>query len=286
VAVNYDFERRIAMFPAGFDGDGLMFSDTRFGDFPHRLPKTKWAKPDELFAGWMLLSYRKPVAASSTLYPFGAGAVTDENPRTFWVAGTNRAGETLTIDLANVCAVRAAQVNFTDYKSGLFGSGPEVYTQFILSGSVDGEKWTTLADLRNEKRDRPNAYLEFDKPAQIRFVRYEHVHVGAPNLAVSDIRIFGKGVGEAPGIPKGLQASRDADARNVRVVWQDVPGAIGYNVRWGIAPEKLYSAYQVWADVRPRLDVRALTVDQKYFFAIESFNEVGVSKLSEVVEVP
>jgi hypothetical protein len=54
---------------------------------------------------------------------------------------------------------------------------------------------------------------------------------------------------------------------------------------WGIAPDKLYSCYQVWADERPRLDVRALTTRQKYSFAIEAFNETGVSKLSEVVNV-
>ena len=60
LAVNWNFERRIAMFPAGFDSEGRMYADTRFGDFPHRIPKGKWTSSDELFTGWMLLSYRKP----------------------------------------------------------------------------------------------------------------------------------------------------------------------------------------------------------------------------------
>lgn len=286
VAVNYDFERRIAMFPAGFDKDGVLFANTRFGDFPQRLPKAKWQSAEDLFAGWMLLSYRKPVTASSTQYPYGAGAVTDENPRTFWLAATNSAGETLTIDLANLCEVRAVQVNFTDYKSGLFGSGAEVYTDFILRGSVDGKTWTTLADLSGKKRDRPNAYVELNEPAKIRYVRYEHVHVGSPNLAISDIRVFGKGAGEAPNTPPALDLRRDADARNVFIAWQDAPGAVGYNILWGIAPDKLYSTYQVWADQRPRLEIRSLTLGQKYYFAIESFNEAGVSKLSPPLELP
>ena len=68
--------------------------------------------------------------------------------------------------------------------------------------------------------------------------------------------------------------------------WQDVPGAMGYNIRWGIAPDKLYSTYQVWADQRPRLEVRSLTLGQKYYFAIESFNEVGVSAASKPLELP
>ena len=61
-------ERRIVMHPAGFDKDGQMFANTRFGDFPHKMTTKKWdGKGDELFTGWMLLSYKKPVTASSTL---------------------------------------------------------------------------------------------------------------------------------------------------------------------------------------------------------------------------
>jgi hypothetical protein len=38
IGLNWNFERRIVMYPAGFDRDGVMFADTRFGDFPHRAP--------------------------------------------------------------------------------------------------------------------------------------------------------------------------------------------------------------------------------------------------------
>ncbi|MDQ3949380.1 MAG: family 43 glycosylhydrolase, partial [Gemmatimonadota bacterium] len=85
LAVNWNFERRIAMFPAGFDADGQMFASTRFGDFPHYLPTRRWTRPDELFTGWMLLSYRRPVTASSVRDTFPAANITDENPRSFWV---------------------------------------------------------------------------------------------------------------------------------------------------------------------------------------------------------
>ncbi len=157
LAVNFDFERRIAMFPAGFDADGLMFASTRFGDFPQRLPNAKWNRPEDLFTGWMLLSYRKPVHASSVRYPFAAANITDENPRTFWLAATNRAGEELILDLEQTCEVRAIQVNFTDYQSGLFDNGSNVFTQFLLHYSTDRTNWSALVDLRGEKRDRPNA---------------------------------------------------------------------------------------------------------------------------------
>lgn len=149
-----------------------MFANTRFGDFPHYLPARKWANKDELFTGWMLLSYRKPSTSSSVqstgspllrvgvnrlnrllleeAYPreiakshtFKAVNVTDENPRTFWVAQSNKAGEWLTIDLQGQYAVKALQVNYTDYKSNIFKSDSTVYTQFRMYSSTDAQKWT------------------------------------------------------------------------------------------------------------------------------------------------
>jgi hypothetical protein len=62
-----------------------------------------------------------------------------------------------------------------------------------------------------------------------------------------------------------------------------VPGAVGYNVLWGIAPGKLYQTYQVFADGPDPLEIRALTVEQGYCFAIEAFSENGVSPVSRVV---
>jgi len=283
IAVNFNFERRIAMFPAGFDQDGLLYANTRFGDFPHHAPTRKWTNKDELFTGWMLVSYRKPCVASSVRYPYAAANVTDENPRTFWLAASNHPGEYLTVDLDHPCEIRAVQVNFTDYHSGLFGSGTNVYTQFRLRHSLDGKTWKVMADLSDERRDRPNAYVELATPVRARYVQYEHVHVGSTNLAISDIRVFGFGEGDPPTTPARLQVRRDADARNAFITWTEVPGAVGYNVLWGIQPDKLYQTYQVFADQGTALELRALNVGQKYSFAIEAFNERGVSKLSEPV---
>ncbi|MGZ8830671.1 MAG: fibronectin type III domain-containing protein, partial [Thermoanaerobaculia bacterium] len=74
------------------------------------------------------------------------------------------------------------------------------------------------------------------------------------------------------------------DARNALISWTAVPGAVGYNILWGIAPDKLYQTYQRFADQGNALALRALNVGQGYYFAIEAFNEVGVSKVSAVVE--
>jgi hypothetical protein len=285
VAVNWNFERRIGLHPAGFDADGQMWTDTRFGDFPHWLPTGKVRTSDALFTGWMLLSYRKPVMSSSARDSFPPSNITDENPRTFWVAQRNRQGEWLTIDLGRTSTVKAVQVNYADYKSQLYGTDSTVYTQFRLRVSDDGMQWRTVADLSREpRRDRPNAYVELTAPTRARFVRYEHIHVGAANLAISDIRIFGNGTGRVA-TPTELTGRRDRDERNALISWAPVPGAVGYNVRWGIAPTKLYLTYQRFGDQGTTLELRALTVGQEYWVAIESFSETGVSALSRAIQV-
>lgn len=284
IGVNWNFERRIALFPAGFDHDGQMFVDTRFGDFPHWLP-TERRGSDALFTGWMLLSYRKTVTASTARDSFPPGQAADENPRTFWVARENRPGEWLTIDLGRVYDVKAIQVNYADYKSGLYGTDSTVYTSFRLSASEDGRRWTTVGDLSGERRDRPNAYVELAAPVRARFVRYDHLHVGAANLAVADIRVFGGGTGPPPATPAGVDARRDRDERNAFITWRPVPAAVGYNVRWGISPSKLYQTYQRFADQGTTLELRALTVGQAYWVAVESFDANGVSALSAPVPI-
>jgi hypothetical protein len=79
--------------------------------------------------------------------------------------------------------------------------------------------------------------------------------------------------------------ARRTDARAVRVGWQPVRGAVGYNVRWGVKPERLNLCYQVFADRGTALDLRALNAGVAYDVAVEAFDENGVSKLSEIVHV-
>ena len=106
--------------------------------------------------------------------------------------------------------VTAVQVDYADYKSGLYGTDSNAVTRFRLLASDDGQKWAAVADLSAEQRDRPNAYLEMTSPVRARFVKYEHIHVGAANLAISDIRVFGRrwGGGPRPKTPQRLSAQR------------------------------------------------------------------------------
>ena len=80
-------------------------------------------------------------------------------------------------------------------------------------------------------------------------------------------------------------ARRDPDERNAFISWNAVPGVVGYNLRWGIAPSKLYQTYQRFRDQGTTLELRALNVGQSYWIAIESFDENGVSRLSEPIHI-
>lgn len=283
IAVNWNFERRIAMFPTGFDADGQMFANTRFGDFPHYLPKGKWNAKDALFTGWMLLSYMKPVTTSSHQKDHDGTLLTDENPRSFWVAEKNTKEQWVVIDLKKEFDVKAIQINFTDYKSNIYDSDSTVVTRFKLYASTDNKSWTLVGDLSKEKTDRANPYVELIQPTKARYIKYEHIYTKTPNLAISDIRVFGNGNGKAPATPGSLTARRDTDTRNAFISWKKVEGAVGYNILWGIKKDKLYQTYQVFADRPNELELRALTVGQDYYVAIEAFNEYGVSAVSPAV---
>jgi hypothetical protein len=290
IGYNWGMERRIVIYPAGFYPDGPMRVSTRFGDFPHRVPAGKATDPDSLFAGWMLLSYRKKAEASSALDGFAASTVTDENPRSFWVAASNRPGATLTVDLGAVDTVRAVQVNFADYKAGRYDDAPDIYTEFRLEQSLDGKVWRPLARTEPPRRDRPNAYFELPRPARLRFVRYVHGHVGGAHLAISDIRIFGSAGGPVPAMPAGVSATRHSDERDATISWARTAGAVGYNIRFGIRPDRLTLTHQLWADelgnaAMLEKELRSLNVGVPYFAAVEAFNESGVSPLSSVVRV-
>jgi xylan 1,4-beta-xylosidase len=283
IAVNWNFERRMAIFPGGFDADNQMHFNTRFGDLPHYMPKKSIGHNESLFAGWMLLSHKKTCTASSIKDDKAANNVNDENPRTFWVAATNKAGEWLQMDLGSVKNIKAFQINYTDYKSDIYDNDESVYIQFKMFASKDGKNWETLYDNSNKKEDRPNAYIELEKPIDARFVKFENVYLPTPNLAISDIRVFGNSNDKIPSVPTKFLAVRQTDSRNADLKWESVKGATGYNILWGIAPDKLYQTYQVWGDQPTLLELRALTVGQTYYFAIESFNENGVSSLSKVI---
>lgn len=281
LSINVNWERRLCMFPMGFDEDGIMYCDTRFGDYPRYAPSVSQKRGQ--FRGWMLLSYKKPVTVSSQVGDYAAAGLTDELTKTFWLAEKNDDSQWVVIDLQNPASVCAVQVNYHDYKTGMYGRYPNLRHCYQIEGSVDGKDWKVLIDKSNSYKDTPNDYTELEFPEKVRYVRYKNIEVPTPSLAISEIRVFGLGEGKAPQKVKKLNLERQADRRDIAISWTPVKGAQGYNVLWGIAPDKLYSSWMVY-DAN-ELFMKSLTVDQDYYFSIEAFNENGVSERTEVQHV-
>ncbi len=279
LAVNIGWERRIVMYPTYFDEEGLMYTITYFGDYPHYAPDIPGKKGE--FAGWMLLSYNKPVKASSALEEYGADHIVDENIKTFWVAEENNEQQWLEIDLQNPADVYAIQINYHDHESNMYGRYPDLHHRYVVEGSLDGQQWITLIDKKNSYKDTPNDYVELGTPQRVRYIRYENIHVPTPNLSISDVRVFGLGQGKAPKKVKNVKAERYEDRRDALITWEAQENCQGYNVLWGIAPDKLYSSWLVYG--KDSLELKSLTVDQGYYFAVEAFNENGISARTEVI---
>jgi hypothetical protein len=273
VSVNVNWERRLAMFPAYFDKEGLMYSNTSFGDYPHYAPSIPGKQGQ--FTGWMLLSYNKPVTASSTLEGYQAANITDESVKTFWVAGKNDDKQWVEIDLQKPGKVYAIQLNYHDYKSNLYGRIPGLYHRYVIEGSNDGKSWRKLVDREDSFRDVPNDYVELGMPETVRYLRYKNIHVPTPNLAISGLRVFGLSGGKALSAVKGFKVNRYKDRRDAMINWQKKEGAQGYNVLWGIAPDKLYNSWMVYD--KDSLELKSLSVDEEYYFSVEAFSENGVS---------
>lgn len=279
LSINVNWERRLCMFPMGFDKDGIMFCDTRFGDYPHYAPAVPGKKGE--FRGWMLLSYKKPVTASSQVEEYGPEGLTDEQTKSFWLAEANDDKQWVMIDLQKEAEVCAVQINYHDYQSNMYGRYDGLYYRYYVEGSLDGKTWQVLVDRRRSYKDTPNDYVELAHPGKVRYVRYRNVHVPTPHLAISELRLFGKGTGKVPRKVEGLKLVRQTDRRDVAISWKPVQGAQGYNVLWGIAPDKLYSSWMVY-DAN-ELFMRSLTTTQDYYFCVEAFNENGVAQRSEII---
>lgn len=281
VAVNVGWERRISMSPTFFDEDGLMYTDTYFGDYPHYAPNLPGKKGQ--FTGWMLLSYKKPITTSSAAEGHSPENTVDENVKTFWLAEGNGDDQWLQIDLMKPSTINAVQINYHDHKSNMYGRIDGLFHRYIIEGSQNGERWETLIDKSKNFQDVPNDYVELEEAATFRYIRYKNIHVPTPHLAISGLRVFGLGEGEVPNKVSNFKVERKADKRDALITWDAVDNSQGYNVLWGIAPDKLYNSWMVYGE--NKLDMKALTVDQDYYFTVESFNESGVSDRADLIKV-
>lgn len=284
IGTKNNFERRIGIWPADFDKDGILYTNTAYGDYPHYLPKPGASHSQSQFAGWMLLNYQKPVQVSSTLGAYTANFSVDEDMKTYWSAATGEKGEWIQTDLGSISTVNAIQINYADQDAELMGKQTDNYHQYCLYTSDDGVSWKLLIDKSNNHTDIPHEYVELKTPIQTRYIKMENVHVPTGKFAISGLRIFGKGNGSVPDTVQHFVVLRgDSERRNSWLKWQAEPRATGYTIYTGASPDKLYTSIMVYGTNEYYFS--AMEKDRPYYFQIEAFNENGVSKRTAVVKV-
>jgi hypothetical protein len=273
IGVKNNFERRIGIWPAGFDKDDVMFCNTSFGDYPHYL--------DGQFTGWMLLNYNKPVTASTTLGAFNVSNAVDENIKTYWSATSANKGEWIQTDLGKVSTVNAVQINYADQDAEFLGKQTTIYHQYILYYSNDGKRWNILTDKRNNKKDVPHDYIELTRPVQARFLKLENIHVPSGKFAISGFRVFGNGSGKLPDTVQQLTVLRtEKDKRSAWIKWKPTPDAWAVNLYYGTAPDKLYTCIMIHNTNEYWL--KTMDKNKTYYFSISAINENGVSARTAV----
>lgn len=289
IGVNNAFERRVGIFPAGFDDDGVMFCNNHFGDYPMLLPDHKMDPLKDSFSGWMLLSYQKNVTASSALPGFPAENIADENIRTYWAAAARRRGEYVVMDLEKVVSVNAVQLNFMEHNLAELLTVPgnrlgdlerekveHPKLRWLLEGSQDGENWEILCDKRMAETSLTHDFICFDAAKKLRYIKLTGFEMPfGSNLALSGLRVFGNAGGKAPGPVQNVKTER-FEPMSVNIAWDAVPGADGYNVCWGTSPEKLYNSWMVYG--QNELTLRMLTEGVDYFVSVDAFNGSGITR--------
>lgn len=283
LSLKYKFERRIGLYPTAFDPDGVMYSTTAFGDYPYWNADYDIKNPSDRFTGWMLLSYEKPVKVSSTDSIYSASNLTDENMRTYWAAKTGEPGEWVEIDLGGMKHIKAIQLNYYDHKSVQHNRANDLYYQYRIYSSDNGTDWTLVVDKSDNDKDVPHDYIELSETLDARYLKLENIHVPSGNFCLSEFRVFGFADGEKPLPVRNFKVVRDKqDKRNAMISWSPSSGAYGYNIYYGIAPEKLYNCITV--NGADHYDFRGLDLGTTYYFAIEALSESGRSALSKVVK--
>ena len=283
ISVNHDFERRVGLWPAGFDDDGELFCNQRYGDWPMALEGDPWRDP-----AWMLLSVGKAATASSFVPGHEPSMAVEENVQTWWRAAGNSRNEWLCVDLGKRFKVHAVQINFADDRidtpcpgeirpgsQARYIDEAERITQWKLEGSLDGEKWFVIEDKSDSETDLSHDLIIREEGIDVRYIRLSDMAVPFEQApCVSGLRVFGLGDGEKPAEPV-FSAARTGDL-DMTIQIREQKDALGYNILFGSSPEKLYHSYLIFKAGSQR--VGALIKGREYYVRVDAFNENGITK--------
>ena len=299
ISVNHQFERRVGIWPAGFDKDGELFCNQNYGDWPIAVDEGKndpWREPQ-----WYLLSYAKYTDCSSCVEGKGSDQAVDEDSKTWWRADSTESGQWLEVDLGKKMDVRAIQINFADDELTIASPGKiqgtatqpryieerDLCTRWKLEGSINGKDYFVIEDKSSVTTDLPHDFIVREEGFVVRFVRLTIVEIPYDvTPCISGLRVFGIGVGEKPRVP-GFEVRRSEDRLDLLVTIDGTEDAVGYNILWGHEEDKLYHSYQIYRafdDVREHRPatmekrIGALVKSQDYYVRVDAYNESGITK--------
>jgi xylan 1,4-beta-xylosidase len=116
----------------------------------------------------------------------------------------------------------------------------------------------------------------FNSPITAQYFKATNYRVPSGTFAISGFRVFGSGKGKKPTKVSSFNISRsESDSRSAILSWNKQKNAIGYNIRFGSEPNKLYRSYQVYGNTS--VSINSLNKGQRYWFAIDAFGENGIT---------
>lgn len=286
VGVHAGFERRLGLFPVGFDDQGRMFTQTYLGDYPMAMPAKKVPFGTPLVKWDNLISPAKAVAAASSIIDekYSPNLAADENVRTWWCAKTGDAGEWLEVEFSKtprkLCAV---QVNFAEHGIDQSANDEDYHAYKLFYKSSPDSDWKILVDKSQNKTCVPHDYVELKTPVQACALRLENVHAAKRGkFAVRDLRAFGFANIDKPKPVSNASAVRDeSDKRNIRFFWKggDAQNVCGYIINYGVSPDALHLSVQYQKPDAESLTLSCFNSEAKdYWFRIDAYNEGGVAK--------
>jgi hypothetical protein len=283
ISVKHMFERRLVLYPTFFDEQGVLYAGTQYGDYPRIIPDKKINGFDDIFPGWMLLSYKKQVEVSSSIDSLPASNITDEDIRTYWAAQSGNAEEYAIVDLDKPYDVCSVQINFAEQGTDIYGRQKELRHRYIVEYSNDKSNWEVLIDKSQNETDNSHDYTQLPEKVNCRYLKLKNIEVPGGHFALSGFRVFGKGDGKVPNPPANLMVERSAeDQRNVKLTWDKSADADGFSISFGADENKLYNNYTVYDDTE--VNINSLNALQTYYFSIEAFNENGISQKTSLIK--
>jgi len=283
ISQRHMFERRLGLFPLFITEDGTFGQHSVWTDYPFVIPNKKVDfENDNRSAGWNMLSFNKPVLSSSSLEGFLPAYATNEYVENWWSAETGKPGEWLIVDLTKKMEVSAIQVNFADQDFTIRAPHDLFAYQYFIEASEDGENWSVIADKTKNTQDAVHELIVLDNPIETRYLRITNSKELPGKFSLYGFRVFGKGKGDLPAQATNVKIQRNSeDKRRFAISWDKQNQADGYIINVGINKDQLFKSIMVHDN---QYEGGFFNRDSKYYFSIDTFNENGIVKGTEIYE--